>query len=165
MAEASSQTGDDLAGVRWDPVKDDYVIDDQLPPEVAEVVEQFGLPDALDRDQFDRLVGAENFAKGLAKLTRYFARVKGVQSIALDESDPAYLEASEVVYRRVMDGPGRHLLPYMSNRDLVDLWIVAAFGVPYFQRVAAEVAEKKKAGRAARGSETERSEGDPENVN
>lgn len=147
MTERAALDGD-LDRWTWDATKDDFVSSgSEIPADVAEEigVMQDAARSGMDREQFDRLVGAERFAETLAKVTRWTAKVKGVQSIALDETDPAYSEAAEVVYRRVMDGPGRFLLPYLSHTDLVDIWIVAMFAVPYFGRVASEIKAKRKA--------------------
>lgn len=158
MAEAHSEIGD-LDGVQWDPSKDDFVLPtDPIPDEIAADIPE--LRAGLDREQFDRMVGPEKFRGALAKVTAYYARVRGVDAIALDVNDPGYIEACEVVYRRLMDGPGRHLLPYLSNRDLVDLWIVAAFAVPYFHGVANEIKAKRAAARTAARGPGQQAEGE-----
>lgn len=149
----------DLDQWRWDPAADDFVRDAlEVPPEIADEIPELSRVGGLTRDQVDRVIGPEKFARGLAKVTHWYGRTRGLESAICDENDPSFMEASAVVYKRLMDGPARHVMPYLSNADLVDLVIVSAFAVPYFQGIQAEL----KAKRAEVASQTQRKDTTPE---
>lgn len=150
MTEADPYLGD-LGAVDWDPAKDDFDFGAQeIPQEVLEEFPEMARPKGgMERDEFDRLVGAEKFGRHLAKVLNWHAKVKGVPEVSINEADQSYSAAVEVLYTRLMDGPGRYLLPYLTNRDLIDLWIVGAWGVPYAIQLSKAITAKKKAARSA----------------
>ncbi len=153
----------DLDKWTWNPARDDFVRDAvEPPPEILDEIPELRKAGGVSREEVDRLIGPRKFAEALAKATHWYGRTKGLESVVCDENDPAFVEAAEVVYRRLMDGPGRYLLPYVSNRDLVDLLIVSAWAVPYFRGVQAEVKAKRAAAKAQaqRAAADERKEGE-----
>lgn len=140
----------DLASVQWNVARDDF---DFAGPDYSDIRDE--IPElqqarpGMDREEFDRMVGPERFADAMARAVNWHVKVRRLEGADIDADDPGYRAAAAVIYERVLEGPGRHILPYLSNRDLVDLWKISFFVVPYANRYSRAVARKKKAARAS----------------
>jgi len=131
---------------QWDAAQDTFVrAGDPVSDDVKEIIDGASEPRGMSPDQFERLFDSEAFRNRLAQALRWGGRVYGLKSLQVDQNDGAYQEAMEVAYRRLVDGPGAYLLQFMSNRDLVDFFILSAWVVPFGKSVFDEVKEKKKA--------------------
>jgi len=130
---------------RWDPDLDDMVRDDEeLPPELQEIIQEAGEPKGVSTEQFERMFNSERFRSAVAKGLNFTGKVGDIESLKINAEDVAFKEAMEIIYRRLLDGPGQHLLALMSNDDLVDFFIVSAWAGPFGYSVFKEIKTKKK---------------------
>lgn len=153
---STDQDTSTLNGWRWDTAADDYVKDaGDIPDEIADIIDDAGGGhDPLSTEQFRQLVDDDRFRGAVAKLMNWGGRVYDLKSLQIDQSDPSFQEAMEVAYRRLLDGPGSHILKLMSNRDLVDFFIISAWAGPFGKSVADEIKAKKQAKLAQGKSES-----------
>ncbi|WP_420724025.1 hypothetical protein [Hwanghaeella sp. LZ110] len=171
MTEEKDPYIGDLDDVTWDAAKDDFSYGQQeIPKEVRDEFPEIGAQQGgMEREEFDRIVGTDRFSAHVAKLLNWNAKIQGVPEARIDASDQGFNAAMEVVYRRLLDGPGRYLLPYLTNRDLIDLWMVSTWAVPYAIRFRKAIAARKKAARAQAMAQHKAKEpeqkGTDENVN
>lgn len=132
-----------LGGWQWDAARDDFVKAEEIPEEVKEALSDAENQRGITPEQFERIFNSEAFRTSVAKAMGWGGRVYGYESLKVDPDSMAYQEAMEVIYRRLLDGPGSHLLQFFSNRDLVDFFIVAAWAGPFGKALFDEIKEKK----------------------
>lgn len=144
-ADTSTNTPSALGAWTWDAGKNDYVRADDLPDEVKEILEEAGEPKGVSPEEFEQIFDHEAFSRRLAQALRWGSNVYDLKSLDVGEDDGKYQAAMEVAYRRLVDGPGKHLLKFFSNRDLVDFFIISAWALPFGKAVFDEIKEKKKA--------------------
>jgi hypothetical protein len=135
---------DPLKAWVWDSAVDDYVrTETALPPEASEIVGDH--VEQITPAEFERLFPEASFRENVAAVLRVGGSLARLESMAVNESDAAFVRAAEVAYRRLFTGPNAHLLKYFTNRDIVDCVIVGAFVVPYAKSIVSEIKAKKGA--------------------
>ncbi|WP_125933266.1 hypothetical protein [Kiloniella majae] len=96
------------------------------------------------RAAIERLYSDDRFHGTLCGLLGWVGRKKGMQSLQIDKTDEDFKAASDVVYRRLMDGPMGPLLDRLSDQTIEDVIVcMAGFG-PIAYACVTEVRAKSK---------------------
>lgn len=142
---------DDLDKWVWSEAANDYVREaDPLPEEAREAIAESTDKKGLTVEEFEALYSSESFRNNVRFALGLGSKMTGLQSMKVEEDDAAFAKAMEVAYRRILEGPARNLLKFMSNADLVDFFVVTAWVGPYSKAIHQEAKAKKRATIAAR---------------
>lgn len=124
---------------------------DHLTVQDGRVVADGAAGDAGSDPQRDRVESAVRrlydhgrFHRHFCGILRWTGRRKGLASLQVDPADADLQAATEVVYRRLMDGPLGSILEYLSDDAVEDLVVVAAGLGPVALGAAQEIADKKR---------------------
>nr|BDD44505.1 hypothetical protein 5 [Moraxellaceae bacterium] len=95
-----------------------------------------------------KLYTNEKFHRHVVRALQFIGRKKGYKSLQVDEGDPDFRDAVEVVYRRFADSALAPVMDKLGEQAVADIIIVSIGFGPLAKNVAAEHLEKKRQAKA-----------------